>query len=213
MYNAEPQHEVTISKGFYLGKYEITQEQWEAVMGTTPWVGQELSEYVQVNPDHPAVYLSWWDVLPFIGKLNMAAKDSLYRLPTEAEWEYACRAGTTTWWSFGDDESQLGEYAWYSGNASNVGENYAHKVGTKKPNPWGLYDVHGNVYELCQDWLWLYPSSAQVDPQGPSSGSYRVSRGGSFDNSAVTTRSAFRGAHDPSNRNYQVGFRLLRRAK
>ena len=109
-----PQHEVTISKGFYLGKYEVTQGQWQAVMGTTPWSGQS---YVQVDADNPAVYVSWNDVQSFVQALNEAAKDSLYRLPTEAEWEYACRAGTTERWSFGDDESKLKDYAWYDVNA------------------------------------------------------------------------------------------------
>ena len=103
------QHQVTISKGFYLGKYEITQAQWQDVMGTTPWDGQRN---VQNSPNHPAVYISWNDVQAFVHQLNQVAGDSLYRLPTEAEWEYACRAGTTTRWSFGDDESLVEDYAW-----------------------------------------------------------------------------------------------------
>jgi len=102
-----PQHEVTISRGFYLGKFEVTQGQWQAVMGTRPWAGES---YVRENPNHPAVYISWNDVQAFIQKWNEAAEDSLYRLPTEAEWEYACRAGSVTRWSFGDDESQLGYF-------------------------------------------------------------------------------------------------------
>ena len=160
-----PLHEVEISTGFYLGKYEITQGQWEAVMGTTPWAGRDE---VRANSSHPAVYISWEDVQAFISRLNAAAGDSLYRLPTEAEWEYACRAGTRTRWSFGDDASQLTDYAWYEGNASNVGEFYAHTVGTKLPNAWGLYDMHGNVAEWVQDWYWpgYYDFSPRVDPRG-----------------------------------------------
>jgi formylglycine-generating enzyme required for sulfatase activity len=203
-----PQHEVTISNGFYLGKYEVTQGQWEAVMGTSPWSGQN---YVQSNVDNPAVYVSWNDAQAFVQKLNVAAGDSLYRLPSEGEWEYACRAGTTTRWSFGEDESKLKDYAWYTDNAWDVGEEYAHKVGTKLSNGWGLYDMHGNVYEWCVDRYGSYSSSSQTDPQGSSSGSERVVRGGGFD-SAWFVRSAYRdsysvavGASEP-----YLGFRLLR---
>ena len=205
-----PQHDVTLSRGFYLGKCELTQRQWESVMGTTPWLGQS---YVQSNPDHPAVYIMWNDVQAFIHRLNEVAGDSLYRLPTEAEWEYACRAGTTTRWSFGDDESRLGEYAWYEANAGYVGEQYAHAVGTKLPNLWGLYDMHGNVWEWCQDWYGSYSSSAQTDPTGPTSGFYRVKRGGDFGHSAWSTRSACRNYYVPSDRYYYFGVRLLRVAE
>ena len=205
-----PQHDVTISEGFYLGKYEVTQGQWEAVMGTTPWSSQS---YVQTNVNHPAVYVSWNDVQSFVQKLNAAAGDSLYRLPREAEWEYACRAGTTGRWSFGDDESQLTNYAWYRDNAWNVGEQYAHAVGIKLPNSWELYDMHGNVWEWCQDWYGSYSSDAQTDPMGSSTGSERVIRGGDFVISAQGVRSARRFRGFPSGRYSSIGFRLLRRAK
>ena len=204
-----PQHEVTISRGFFLGKYEITQAQWEAVMGTTPWSG---SSYVQSDPNHPASYISWeadwlffWrnGVQEFIQRLNEAAGDSLYRLPTEAEWEYACRAGTTTRWSFGDDESQLRNYAWYKGSVGNVGG--------KLPNPWGLYDMHGNVSEWVQDWLGGYSSYSQVDPTGPATGSHgRVMRGGTYNDIAHWVRSAARLGYGPSFRRSDFGARLLR---
>ena len=171
-----PVHEVTISKGFYLGKYEVTQGQWEGVMGTTPWRGKD---YVRSGSDYPAVYVSWDDAQEFISRLNSAAGSEVYRLPSEAEWEYACRAGTTTRWSFGDDESQLTHYAWYGAyRRGDVGEKYGHRVGTKRANPWGLYDMHGNVSEWVQDWKGDYSSSSVVDPLGPSTGSYRVVRGG-----------------------------------
>ena len=205
--NEKPAHEVTISRGFYLGKYEITQAQWESVMGTMPWWEQV---YVQSNPNHPAVYISWDDMQEFIARLNEAAGEEIYRLPTEAEWEYACRAGTTTRWSFGDDESQLGEYAWYYDNTWNVGLEYAQPVGTKLPNPWGLYDMHGNVWEWCRDWYGKYTSDSQVDPTGPASGSARVVRGGSFGDDAQNARSAIRNYYSPGDRGGDLGARLLR---
>ena len=203
----KPQREVTISRGFYLGKYEITQGQWEAVMGTTPWSGQGKAV---PNPDHPAVYISWEDVQTFVQLLNEAAGEALYRLPTEAEWEYACRAGTTTRWSFGDDMNSLGDYAWHKGNAWNAGEQYAHAVGQKRANPWGLYDMHGNVWEWCQDRYGDYSSGRQVDPTGPASGSGCVERGGGFGRPARDARSAHRNGNAPSLRYADLGARLLR---
>jgi len=194
-----PQHEVTISQGFYLGKYEITQGQWESVMGRNP------SYYSGAN--RPVEQVSWYDVHTFIHALNEAGGDSLYRLPTEAEWEYVCRAGTTTRWSFGDDESLLGEYAWYSGNNSPSGTK---DVGTKRPNPWGLHDMHGNVYEWMQDWYGDYSSDSQTDPTGPATDSYRVSRGGGFYGLAQNVRSALRYYARPSTRYNVLGARLLR---
>jgi len=202
-----PQHEVTIGEGLYLGKYELTQGQWESVMATRPWAEEEC---VLEHPDHPAVHISWNDMQEFIRRLNAAEGSEIYRLPTEAEWEYACRAGTTTRWSFGDNESQLGRYAWYDANAWDVGEKYAHEVGTKLPNAWGLYDMHGNVWEWCQDWYEAYTSSSQVDPTGPSTGSHRVVRGGDFYYYARLVRSANRGYNSPGDRGYGLGARLLR---
>ena len=206
-----PVHEVEISRGFWLGKYEVTQGEWEAVMGTTPWSGKS---YVQENSSHPAVYISWNDVQRFVDKLNDAAGSAVYRLPTEAEWEYACRAGTQTRWSFGDDESDLTDYAWYEDNAWDVGEKYGHAVGTKLPNPWGLYDMHGNVSEWVQDWFeWdYYNSSPRVDPPGPSSSSFsfRGHRSGYFHYDARNLRSAQRISILPDCRLFGIGVRLLR---
>ncbi|MXV85063.1 formylglycine-generating enzyme family protein, partial [Candidatus Poribacteria bacterium] len=205
----EALHEVEISSGFWLGRYEVTQGQWEAVMGTRPWSGRD---HVVSDLSHPAVSISWNAVQRFIGRLNDAAGDSLYRLPSEAEWEYACRAGSRTRWSFGDDESVLGDYAWYWDNAWDVGEEYAHAVGTKWPNAWGLYDMHGNVYEWVQDWYGsdYYDVSPRVDPRGPSSGSLRVGRGGSFVDGASDLRSADRSGFSPGGRGDDIGVRLLR---
>lgn len=204
----EVQHQVTISKGFYLGKYEITQRQWLAVMGAEPWSGKP---YVQMNPNNPAVYISWDDLQEFVRRLNDVEGEAVYRLPTEAEWEYACRAGMTARWSFGDDENQLKDYAWYDATAWNVGLMYAQPVGAKKPNPWGLYDMHGNVWELVQDWYGPYSSDAQTDPQGPSSsGLGRGGRGGGFGDFARYARSAGRGALSPENSSSSIGARLLR---
>jgi formylglycine-generating enzyme required for sulfatase activity len=205
-----PQHQVTLSQGFYLGKYEITQRLWTAVMGTKPWAGQR---YVQDSPDNPAVDISWEDVQQFVRKLNQVVEEDLFRLPTEAEWEYACRAGTATRWSFGDDESRLGEYARHYDNTCGAEECYAHAVGTRLPNPWGLYDMHGNVWEWVEDWYQRYGSGAQIDPQGPAAGVARVFRGGSFDHSDQDSRSAVRNNFVPDSYRYFLGARLARLAE
>ncbi|MYC12573.1 MAG: SUMF1/EgtB/PvdO family nonheme iron enzyme [Gemmatimonadetes bacterium] len=206
-----PVHEVTISQGFYLGKYEVTQEQWELVMGTRPWRRQD--HYVRSWPSYPVVYVSWEDAQEFISRLNASLSRNLYRLPTEAEWEYACRAGTTTRWSHGDAWAQLQHYAWY--NESSFYES-GHIVGRKRANPYGLYDMHGNVSEWVQDWYDrdYYRSSPSVDPQGPLSGSNRVIRGGNFDSFDSDVRSASRSSEWPGGRGSRlVGFRLLRQAQ
>jgi Tol biopolymer transport system component/formylglycine-generating enzyme required for sulfatase activity len=202
-----PAHQVTLTKGYYLAKTELTQGQWQSVMSTSPWSGQSR---VQANPNNPAVYVSWSDIQALVHVLNQAAGDSLYRLPTEAEWEYACRAGTTTTWSFGDDERQLGEYAWYSANAWDVGLHYAQAVGAKRPNPWGLFDMHGNVWEWVQDWFGTYAGGAVTDPSGPETGSNRVDRGGGFAYLADGTPSALRSYYTPGyGDEAYIGARLL----
>ncbi len=210
--NEDPQHQVTLTRDFYLGKYEVTKGQWQAVMGTTPWSGQS---YVLNEPDSPAVYVSWDDAQDFITALNAHITDTgqgaaTVRLPSEAEWEYAARAGTTTRFYWGDDPSytQIGDYAWYSGNASDVGNQYAHVVGLKMPNPWGLYDMSGNVSEWCQDWSGSYPSGPVTDPTGPTSGADRVLRGGSWVNYDGHCRSAYRYRLPPGLRNGLRGFRV-----
>jgi formylglycine-generating enzyme required for sulfatase activity len=162
-----PRHQVTISKLFYLGVYEVTQGQWESVMGNNP------SKFK--GNDKPVEMVSWEDVHDFIRHLNQKEGHSFYRLPTEAEWEYSARAGTTSTNYFGNDLSQLGDYAWYEGNSGKT----THPVGQKRPNAWGLYDMLGNVDEWVGDWLgWdYYANSPSVDPTGPSSGDTHVTRG------------------------------------
>ena len=194
----KPQHLVKITKPFYLSVNEVTQRQYEKVMGVRPWQGKK---YVQEGSDYPAVYVSWNDAVEFCRKLS-EQEGVKYRLPTEAQWEYACRAKTSTPYSYGDDASKLEQYAWYSKNAWGIGEKYAHRVGQKQPNPWGLYDIHGNVWEWCGDWYGKY--------EGPASGSGRVLRGGSFNYGTVVCRSAFRGNGRPGNRHFNIGFRVSR---
>lgn len=192
----KPVHEVTISKPYYLGKYPLTQLQWKAVMGSNP------SKFK--GGDHPIVQVSWEDVQAFLGKANR--QGTPYRLPTEAEWEYACRAGTSTAYSFGDNEIDLDDYAWYSKNAGKE----THPVGEKKPNPWGLYDMHGNVWEWVNDWYGDYEIDSVTDPQGPEKGSYRVIRGGGWSFIPAGLRSADRYGARPGIRLGHLGFRLVR---
>jgi len=198
----ERQHKVTISKPFYLQATEVTQRQWKAVMGSNPslWKGDDL----------PVQNVSWDACREFIRGLNQNEEINKYRLPTEAEWEYACRAESTALFSFGDSGSQLGEYAWY---VDNSGEQ-PHPVSQKKPNAWGLYDMHGNVWEWCEDRYGRYPVLSVSDPKGASRGRFRVNRGGSWNSDASHCRSANRDYDSPNrnydspNRNLYLGFRL-----
>ena len=193
-----PSHKVIISQPFYLGKYEVTQAQWLAVMGSNP------SKFKGRN--NPVEMVSWHDTQEFIRRLNAQEGHERYRLPTEAEWEYAARAGTSTTYFFGDDKNALSRYAWYHENANEA----PRPVGQKPPNAWGLYDVHGNVREWVQDWYGetYYANSPDTDPKGPSSGKKRVDRGGSWGFNAVFCRSAFRGDVLPDARMGYLGFRL-----
>ncbi len=218
-----PQHKVRITKPFYMGVTEVTQGQWFSVMGTKPWSGKEYvedgadypaiaaalaahllrkKEYVEDGADYPAVYVGWEDVIAYCKKLSTTENKS-YRLPTEAEWEYACRGGTTTAYSFGSSTESLKAYAWFY-------DKYAHHVGTKKANLFGLHDMHGNVWEWCSDWYGsnYYGSSPASDPPGATTGSFRVLRGGCWYLSAGLCRSAFRRRFCPSVRDFYLGFRL-----
>ena len=193
----EVQHEVRISEGFWIGKYEVTQEEWEAVMGANPSAFDECGERCPVES------VSWDDVQDFILELNGRESGSgyRYRLPTEAEWEYAARAGTT-----GARHGELDSIAWYDGNSGGT----THRVGQKRANGWGLHDMLGNVWEWTADWYGDYPSGTVTDPRGPSTGSNRVGRGGRWGSIARLVRPAllYRGSRD--RRHDLIGFRLVR---
>ena len=191
----QPQHRVRITKAHYLGVTEVTQAQYERVMGTNPsnFKGAQL----------PVEQVSWEEAVEFCRKLS-AQEGRTYRLPTEAEWEYACRAGSTTKWCFGDKESALGEYAWYGDNT----DLKTHPVGEKKPNAWGLCDMHGNVLEWCSDWYGAYTEAAVSDPTGATAGSSRVLRGGGWVRDPRGCRSASRISDTPGYRLVSLGFRV-----
>ncbi len=208
-YDELPQHQVTLTKGYYLGKYEVTRGQWTSVMGTDQL--PEAGEAAQ-GQAFPVVNVSWEDCQRFIQRLNQLERQEIYRLPTEAEWEYACRAGTTVAWSYGVDHAHS-EYVWYAENS----DGRPHAVGLKLPNPWGLYDMHGNVSEWTSDWFSSYSSDPQIDPMGPDNPHIipylqrRIIRGGSFLSSDfLPIRSAFRLDLPPSEHSSSVGFRIAR---
>jgi formylglycine-generating enzyme required for sulfatase activity len=209
----EPQHWVMITHPFYIGKYEVTQEQWEKLMGKNPSTLK--------GPKYPVEHVNWNDCQQFLKKLNEielrtsifpnghegAERTGSFRLPTEAEWEWACRAGTRTWFCFGDSVASLGEFAWYRGNSGDI----THRVGEKKPNAWGLYDLHGNVWEWCEDWYGEYGSSwvAQRNPNGPDIGQCRTMRGGSLSGFPVQCRSDWRRGCDPAFAPAGCGLRIV----
>ena len=204
----KPVHGVTITKPFYMGVYEVTQAQWKAIMGYNP------SEFK--GDDLPVECVSWEECQKFVAKLKEKAGQGMAcRLPTEAEWEYACRAGSKTEYSYGDDAGALGEYAWFDGNS----EGKTHPLGQKKPNAWGLCDMHGNVWEWCADWLdpGYYAKSPPEDPKGPNGPGglppIRVWRGGCWVSDAFFERSAFRGRISPSDRDYFSGCRVVMSAQ
>ena len=195
-----PAHRIRITRPFYLAKHEITQQQWTAVMGQSP------GNYR--GPSYPVTNVSWIECVEFAARLTARVKPYPihFRLPTEAEWEYACRAGSSAKWSFGDDSRLLGQFAWYADNSGGA----AHPVGQKNPNAWKLYDMHGNVAEWCQDWFdgHYYRRSPPDDPIGPFKGTGRVIRGGSAGDWPPNTRSAFRYQANPDYRMETVGFRI-----
>ena len=193
--NEQPPIRVLIRRGFWLGKYEVTQSEWRAVTGTNP------AQFSGCGPDCPVERVSWHDAREFIGKLNARAGGARYRLPTEAEWEYAARAGTT-----GDRYGDLDEIAWYARNSGRK----THPVGRKLANAWGLYDMLGNVWEWVDDRYGDYPGASAMDPRGRGSSQPRVGRGGSWDAIARACRASARGNGLPGHRTEMVGLRLLR---
>ena len=192
-----PVHKVTISNPFYIGKYEVTQAQYVALMGNNPskFKGKNL----------PVDSVTWLEAMNFCKKLSEMTGHK-YRLPTEAEWEYACRANTTTTFYWGDNMDD--SFAWYKENS----EETTHPGGMKKPNPWGLYDICGNIEEWCCDWYSrTYESKEHVtDPQGPDSGELRVRRGGCWYHSAPCLRAGNRFFYQPDERHAQIGLRVVR---
>ncbi|MHC4506415.1 MAG: SUMF1/EgtB/PvdO family nonheme iron enzyme, partial [Planctomycetota bacterium] len=225
----KPKHEVAITRGFYIGRYEITRGQFAAFVKATKYrtEAERAGKSPGLEPDgswsnvagvswrnplafsqtddHPVIYVSWNDVKAFCEWLADRARLTV-RLPTEGEWEYACRAGTTSTWSFGDDERGLGEHAWYKKNSAMR----THPVGGKKPNPWGLYDVHGNVWEWVADRYdaSYFAKSPREDPTGPPAGRERVLRGSSWGHGGFFGRAAIRCRRSPSYRRTDMGFRI-----
>lgn len=201
--NEKPAHKEVISEQYELGMYEVTQKFWFEIMCTTPADQLEILRKALSKPDHqdlrgvgdnnPMYLVSWNEVQLFLQKLNAISTSYSYRLPTEAEWEYAARAGTQTFYSFGNSESDLSEYGWYIENGSYT----THPVGMKKPNPWGFYDMHGNVSEWVQD-------------RADDSISDRIMKGGSWANPAKSSHSARRTINNPNSRSRGLGFRLVR---
>jgi formylglycine-generating enzyme required for sulfatase activity len=194
--NEKPARRVTISRPFYIGIHEVTQRQYQAVMGENPsgFKGDDL----------PVEMIAWEDAVKYCERLSQREQRK-FRLPTEAEWEYACRGGTTSAWSFGELQSQVAEYGWCQENAANK----TYPVGQKLTNPLGLYDMHGNVWEFCSDWYGAYPAAAEQDPSGPISGPYRVFRGGSYFFPSGESRSSNRPDKRFPAKGSNLGFRVV----
>jgi len=219
-----PEHRVTITKGYFLGKYDVTRGQFAAFVKATGYKTvaekegkasdtsmKEVAGASWQNPksftqtdEHPVVCITWNDAKAFADWASKKTGREV-RLPTEAEWEYACRAGTKTRWWFGDNDTAMADFGWLNANSGTQ----THPVGQKKPNPWGLYDMHGNVWEWCQDWSGPYAAGDAVDPAGPADGTIRCLRGGCWNTGAIECRSAIRGGSAPSStRTTFIGFRV-----
>jgi len=202
----EIQHDITLTKAYYMQSTEVTQGQWKSVMGSNP------SHFSDCGDDCPVENISWNDTQEFIQELNKKEKTNMYRLPTEAEWEYAARAGSTTPIYNGNItkidcklDANLDQIGWYCGNA----DTKTYPIAQKLPNAWGLYDMYGNVWEWCQDWYADYMTDALTNPTGPETGSFRVARGGFWGSQARFCRSAYRNWMSPDDRLSHYGFRLV----
>lgn len=203
---------VSLSQGYWLGQYEVTQAEWQRLMETTPWI--DCPRFVPDQGDIPAVTINWIDAMEFCGKLSRQERAAgrlpegwEYILPTEAQWEYACRAQTETEFYFGDHDSKIGECAWFFDNTSGVEKRYAQRVGQKRPNAWGLFDMHGNAAELCRDYY--HPKlPGGTDPLAAGEGWNRVCRGGCWNDGANACRSGYREGFSPIPRGNCIGFRV-----
>jgi formylglycine-generating enzyme required for sulfatase activity len=202
----EKYHQVSLTEGFYMQATEVTQAQWKAVMGDESVIFPFRPFFKKCGGDCPMENISWNDTQEFIRKLNQKEKTHKYRLPTEAEWEYACNARNNESYCYGNDKNKLKEYSWYKNNSGKK----THPVGQKKPNDWGLYDMHGNLWEWCRDWKGEYPSGSVINPTGSSKGLLRVCRGGSWRNYAGGVRSAYRDYVSPYRGDNFIGFRMVR---
>ncbi|MBI2193860.1 MAG: formylglycine-generating enzyme family protein [Planctomycetes bacterium] len=205
-----PVHRVRLTRPFYLGKYEVTRGQWKRITGSDP-----AARWSESLPDLsvPSGGISWSACQNFIASLNRGlgeGKGFEFALPTEAQWEYACRAGSTTRFSFGADPdySELDRFGWCSSDPDRLEERAAHPVGRKLPNPWGLYDMHGNILEWCRNWHGPYAGGQVSDPEGPATGKYRALRGGSWYDGPEVCRSANRGHAEPFENWRHFGLRL-----
>jgi formylglycine-generating enzyme required for sulfatase activity len=207
-----PKHIIKIRKEFQIGVYEVTFGEFKEYLKEAREISNtEFQKYNNLGDNYPVVMVSWIDIQGFIKWLNGHKPESdegSYRLPTEAEWEFACRAGSNTIYCFGDSKDKLGEYAWFEENS----DGRPHQTGQKKPNSWGIYDMHGNVWEWVQDWFdpEYYLKSPILDPQGPKNGTHKVVRGGGCYRYAGYCRSAYRYSLPPDDRHFFLGFRLIR---
>jgi formylglycine-generating enzyme required for sulfatase activity len=200
--NERPPHQVVVTHPYYIGTYVVTQRDWRKLMGTSPWRGVVK---VREGDNFPAVNITWPQAQEYFTQLSAQDRDNSYYLPTEEEWEYAARAGTTTNFSFGDDKRDMRLFGWYR-DMTYGREEYAHEVGQKRPNPWGLYDVHGNIWEWTDNWYYgSYSARPKLNPPE------KVLRGGGWDYPADGARSAFRNILLPSRSTDSVGFRLIRK--
>ncbi len=201
-------HDVNLTRGFYLGRFEVTQEEWVEVMGNDP------SQFSACGSRCPVETVNFFDIQQFIQRLGERSAGHRFRLPTEAEWEFACRAGTTTPFSTGENLTSEqanfdGKYP-YDGAPAGIFRGSPAPVGSYPPNPWGFHDMHGNVWEWCQDWYGPYQEGEVIDPLGPANGELRVIRGGSWLFDGNSARSALRYTHAPEDDGFSLGFRLVR---